>query len=71
MNSDEIASLLRKIILAVAASTGGATFVSGNDAASIASGLVSIGTIAWGVYEHWNMKKVPENTVAIPVTKAS
>lgn len=27
--------------------------------------LLSAGTMAWSIYAHWNMKKVPENSVAI------
>lgn len=27
--------------------------------------LLSLGTMAWSIYAHWNMKKVPENAVAI------
>ncbi len=27
--------------------------------------LISAGSIVWSIYAHWNMKKVPENSVAI------
>ena len=31
-----------------------------------APALVTIGSIAWSIYSHWNMKKVPETAQVIP-----
>lgn len=72
MNSQEFASLLR-ILLAV---VGGMLTQHGlasheqvtqaaSDITTIAPALLSLGSIAWSVYAHWNMKKVPENSIAV------
>lgn len=35
------------------------------DLSTIVPALISAGGIAWSIYSHWNMKKVPENAVAV------
>lgn len=68
MNSDEIESLIVKAI--IAAGTAWATkhgvTVDGSSLQMLAGGVVAAGAGAWGVYRHWNMKKVPENAFVAP-----
>lgn len=35
--------------------------IDGNTVVAIATDIVDLGVVGWGVYAHWNMKKVPEN----------
>ena len=67
MNSDEIKSLAVK--LAIMGLTALATSLHQNFGAdsitAIATDIVDLGALAYGVFIHWNMKKVPENAVVV------
>lgn len=69
MNTDEIGSAVRKLL--VVAFTGLATkyHIEGNTITAIAADVVDLGTIIWGIYAHWNMVKVPE--AAAPTVAAA
>jgi hypothetical protein len=60
MNSDEIDALLTKIVIAAAGSWLGA---HGFDVTQLQGAIGAVGTLAgigYGVWKHWNMRKVPE-----------
>ena len=63
MNKDEVISLVTH--MATLLLSGGATsaYVSGDQATAIASGLGAAIGVGIGVYNHWNMKKVPETAI--------
>jgi len=81
MNSDEIKSLIVKVLIMVLTSVATAMHLT-PDASSIATAaadIADLGVLAYGVYIHWNMRKVPETsvvtaqaqTVAIAVAKSA
>jgi hypothetical protein len=65
MNSDEIKSLLVKVLMMVL--TALATQLHANLGATsilaIATDSADLLVLAYGIYSHWNMKKVPEAAV--------
>lgn len=67
MNSQEALNLLKQLLTLGGGVLAGAGWVSESQASTISSdlaiaipALVSLGSIAWSVYSHWNMVKVPE-----------
>jgi uncharacterized membrane protein YebE (DUF533 family) len=71
MNEDEIISLLTKVVLTSSATYLGAHGVDVTQVPGAISGAIAVGSFAFGVYQHWNMKKVPETSVAVQVPGAS
>lgn len=65
MNGDEIQSLVVKILLMVLAPLAAKYHIDGNTAAGIAADIGSLVVLGYGIYSHWNMKKVPENATVI------
>jgi hypothetical protein len=68
MNKDEIQSLIVKVLIMVLTSIATAMHMT-PDASSIATAAVDIGSLgmlAFAVYQHWNMKKVPETSIVLP-----
>ncbi len=72
MNNEEIMNLVRQLLTlagGVLAARGiasqGEVSQAVTDIYTAVPALVSLGSIVWSVYVHWNMKKVPENSVAI------
>jgi hypothetical protein len=61
MNTDEIASLARKVLIMVLTSLATKLHMDGSQVAAVATDIVDLGMVAWGVYAHWDMKKVPED----------
>ena len=64
MNVDEVKSL---VTILVTSGLSGATvhaYLSGQDIASTVSALATLAGVAYHVYQHWNMVKVPEKSVA-------
>lgn len=67
MNSQEIMNLVRQLLTLLSGFAVGAGWLT-HDQASTAIGdifvivpaAVSLGSVCWSVYAHWNMKKVPE-----------
>lgn len=67
MNSDEIQSLIVKVLLMILTPLGTKFGIDGNTVAAIAAWLAGGLVLGYGIYSHWNMKKVPENsTVLLP-----
>ncbi len=67
MNSDEIQSLVTKIVLSLCSGLAAKYGIDGNVAATLASGAGALAAIAFGVYQHWNQTKVPEKSmVTVP-----
>ena len=67
MNTDEVMSLVRKVLLVGLTSL--ATRLHMEDVSwvlPVSTDLADLGVIAWGMYAHWGMKKVPDNSVTIP-----
>ena len=66
MNGDEIDALVTKLVLAGFTTWGGDALATGAQEQTIAAGIGALGALAYGVYRHWNMKKVPETAKVIP-----
>jgi len=64
MNADEIGSLVRKLAVAMLSGTAG-TWITSHGLTVDSVGVLAgdLGVILWGVYAHWNMKKVPETAI--------
>ena len=66
MNSDEIQSLVTKLVLSACSGLAAKYGVDGNALGMVASGAGALAAILFGVYQHWNMKKVPETATVTP-----
>lgn len=60
MNTDEIGSLVRKVLILVITALATKLHLDDATGAAIAADVADLGVIAWGVYAHRGMKKVPE-----------
>ncbi len=67
MNSQEAMNLLRQMLTLVGGILTGMGVLNHeqantivNDVAVLVPAAVSLGSVCWSVYVHWNMKKVPE-----------
>ena len=72
MNSDEIQSAVTKLV--IMALTGVATKygIDGSTLMTMAAGVGAAAAFIYGVYQHWNMTKVPEKSmVTVPGASAS
>lgn len=72
MEQESTLSLLRQVLTLAGGLLAGAGFLSAEQAGTIAQdltvavpALVSLGSIAWSIYSHWNMKKVPVAATAL------
>ena len=65
MNSDEIKSLVVKILLVVFSSLAAKYHISGDTVTAVASDVADLGVIGYGIYDHWNMKKVAETAKVV------
>ena len=65
MNSDMIDALITKVVASALAATAGATGASGDENTAIATGAGALAAVAYGVYKHWNMRKVPETAIVV------
>lgn len=70
MNSSEIQSLIVKILLMVLSPVAAKYHVDGNLVPAIAADVADLLVLAYGVYSHWNMKKVPELSTAVVLVPA-
>lgn len=61
MNQDELASLARKILIMALSAYAAKLHMDNNQLTAIVTDVVDLGVVVWGVYAHWNMKKVPED----------
>ena len=68
MNSDEIKSLVVKVLILVLTSLATALHLDPTATSifpALATDLADAGVLLYGVYAHWNMKKVPETAVVV------
>lgn len=65
MNSDEIKSLVVKILLVVFSSLAAKYHISGDTVTAIASDVADLAVVSYGIYDHWNMKKVAETAKVV------
>lgn len=65
MNSDEIQSLIVKVLLMILTPLGTKFGIDGNTVASVAAWLAGGVVLGYGIYAHWNMKKVPEKAIIV------
>ena len=70
MNTDEIKSLLVKILLIALGPLATKFSIDGNTTTAVATWLATGVILAYGIYDHWNMKKVPENAKVLAVLLA-
>lgn len=66
MNNDEIRSLIVKMLIMVLSPLGTKFGIDGNTVAAIATWAASGLVLAYGIYDHWNMRKVPETATVLP-----
>ena len=65
MNGDEINSLVTKLVLTGMSAWLGTSVATQSQDQAIAAGAGALAAMIWGVYSHWNMKKVPETAVVV------
>lgn len=65
MNGDEIQSLIVKVLLMVLTPLAAKFHIDGSTTAGIATDVASLAVLGYGIYSHWNMKKVPEKAVVV------
>lgn len=65
MNSEELGSLARKVLLMVLTSVATKYHIDGSTTTAVVTDIVDLGVLAWGIYAHWNMKKVPETAITV------
>jgi hypothetical protein len=72
MNSDETMNMVRQFLTLASAFAAGLGWITKDQAASIVTDLgvivpaaIGLGSVAWSIYAHWNMKKVPESATAV------
>jgi len=63
MNSDSVASMVRQILTLLLSSAAASSYVSGDQAVAIAGGAAALVSVAWSVWAHYGMRKVPEKAV--------
>lgn len=67
MNQDEIKSLIIKLLLTALAPLATQLHIDGNTITAIATDIATLAVLLYGVYDHWNQTKVPENSmVTVP-----
>lgn len=69
MNKDEIESLIVKMLLMGLSPLAVQLHLDQNTTAAIATDVADLLVLGFGVYQHWNMKKVPETATVIPPVK--
>lgn len=72
MNTEATLSLLRQLLTLVGGLLAGAGYLNAeqantitNDVLTVVPALVSLGSVCWSIYAHWNQKKVPQSAVAL------
>ena len=59
MNGDQIGNAVRQVATLVLSSTAASAYVSSSQSVAIAAGLAALASVAWSIYAHWGMVKVP------------
>lgn len=62
MNSDEIKSLIVKILMLIITPIATKCHISGDLSYAVAADVADLAVVAYGVYDHWNKVKVQEPT---------
>ena len=71
MNSDEIQSAITKLVIAMMTGVATKYGMDGNTLTMIAAGVGAFAAFLYGVFQHWNMTKVPEKSmVTVPGASA-
>lgn len=65
MNNDEIKSLVVKILLLAITPLATKYHIDGNTTMAIATDVADAAVVGFGIYDHWNMKKVPETAKVV------
>lgn len=65
MNSDEIKALIIKVLIMILSPLAAKYGIDGNVLASAASAVATLAVLAYGIYDHWNMRKVSENAKVV------
>lgn len=72
MSSQELLNLLRQLLTLAGGLLAGAGILNAAQAETVTNNLVvaipalvSLGSVAWSVYAHWQMKKVPDKSTAL------
>ena len=65
MNSDEVKAIIFKVLLLILAPLGTKYGIDGNTVTSTCLWLSSGAVLAYAIYDHWNLKKVPESAIAV------
>jgi hypothetical protein len=60
MNPQELMSAVRKLLIMCLTALATKLHLDGSFAPALATDLLDLATIGWGIYAHWNMVKVPE-----------
>jgi hypothetical protein len=68
MNADEIKSLAVKVALVIFSSLAAKYHISGDTVTAIASDVADLAVLGYGIYDHWNQKKVPETALVVKGT---
>ena len=67
MNQDEVKSALVKVMIGLLSAAAGALHQNFGAASytAISTDIVDLGFLVYGLYLHWGMKKVPENSIVV------
>ncbi len=65
MNSDEIQSAIVKVVCMAGAGWAGAHGIGTDQLSGTAGAFLSLVSLGYGIYSHWNMKKVPETATVV------
>ena len=72
MNNQEVTNLVRQLLTLAGGMLAGAGVLNANQSYTLVNdimvavpALISLGSVAWSVYAHWNMRKVPENSLVV------
>ena len=69
MNGDEIDALVTKLVLTAFSTGFGASIMTQSQDSAIATGIGAVAAVLYGVYRHWNMKKVDETAIVVAPKK--
>ena len=72
MNNQEVMNLIRQLLTLVGGLLAGAGVLNAAQSNTIVSdvmtavpALISLGSVCWSVYAHWNMKKVSQGALVV------
>ncbi len=65
MNPDAAGSLVRQILTAVLSGGAADAYANNDQIAAIVSGAAALASVAWSIYSHYGMKKVPQGATVV------